>query len=253
LKTLIELHTHNALAQLENKEVLADQKHQADGAEGSIMGLNEEQANLMISAINIHKICAKDLMINYSKAFMLDSEKLLGENELCEILEKGFSRIPVYSGSKSNLLGLVRLKQLVGKDFSVPKSLKDFNIKLQMPLVIHPSLKMIDLLREFIQGKSHMAVVTRDVEMLQNKLLLGLNKLDNDSLKSRHQKELILLNKATKWEHESIIIEGIVTLEDVIENMINLEILDEDDYEKKYGKSILQKIRTNFQQRSIKK
>ncbi len=116
------------------------------------MGLAEEQANLMISAIEIRKKSVSELLIPYSSTFSLEFETPLGQNDINEILSKGFSRIPVYSGpNRNNLLGLLRIKQLVGYNFSKPKSLKDLDIQLKKPLVISPALKVIDLLREFLK------------------------------------------------------------------------------------------------------
>lgn len=195
----------------------------------------------MISAIEIRKKTASELLIPYSHTFTLEHESPLGEKDLSEVLSKGFSRIPVYTGAnKNNLLGLLRIKQLVGVDFSTPKSLKDLGLQLKKPLVISPNLKIIDLLREFLKGKSHIAVLTKDVEALQIKL--GLNR--------KNSVQAHLFEKQASWEEKAIVIEGIITLEDVIENMINLQILDEDVYDRlaavrvssMKGKSIRQTI-----------
>jgi len=179
----------------------------------------------MISAIEIRKKSVRDLMINVKNVFMIDFNQKLYEKNIQEILEKGFSRIPVFSKSKNNLLGILRIKQLIGKDFSSPKSLNDLGVDLKLPLIISPDQKIIELLREFIKGKSHIAIVTNDVENLQNKLNKNFYNFKKNGIE---------YNKIKK--KDSITIEGIISLEDVIENLINLEILDEDDYEKKYGK-----------------
>ena len=65
-----------------------------------------------------------------------------------------------------------------------------------------------------------MAFLTEQVEDLQEKL--GLNRR-NSVERSKEYRE-----KSKK----NVIILGIITLEDVIEKMINIEILDEDDYER---------------------
>ena len=67
-----------------------------------------------------------------------------------------------------------------------------------------------------------MAFITENVEKLQVKL--GLNRTNS----------LLVENKFLLPSKGDLGIEilGIITLEDVIENVFNLEILDEDDYEK---------------------
>jgi len=138
-------------------------------------------------------------------------------------LEKGFSRIPIFrNDDKADLIGILRIKQLINIDFSQNRSLKDLGIRLKLPLVISPNMTLIELLREFRKGKSHMAFITEQVELLQAKL--GLNRNNSVQFNLRYNE--------TFSESKKIKILGIVTLEDVIEQIFNLEIMDEEDYEK---------------------
>ena len=204
------------------------------------MGLNDEQANLMISALEMREKKVIELMIPIRNTFMIDYDDILDKFKLNLILDKGYSRIPVYSNhNKNDIVGLLRIKQLIGLDFDQNKSLRQLGIELGKPIVISPRVSVIDLLREFRKGKSHMAFITEQVEDLQYKF--GLNR--SNSI----QKDFSFLGVRSAAETEmgalirrnstNIKILGIVTLEDVIEKMINLEILDEDDYEKVLKKS----------------
>ena len=116
--------------------------------------------------------------------------------------------------------GILRIKQLIGVDFN-KKSLRNLGIELRQPLIISPKVKLLDLLREFRKGRSHIALLTEQVSDLQNKL--GLNRA-NSIDKNKDIREML--------SNKNITILGIITLEDVIEKMINLDILDEDDYER---------------------
>jgi len=201
------------------------------------MGLNDEQANLMISALEMREKKVIELMIPIRNTFMIDYDDILDKFKLNLILDKGYSRIPVYSNhNKNDVVGLLRIKQLIGVDFDQNKSLRQLGIELRKPIVINPRVSVIDLLREFRKGKSHMAFITEHVEDLQNKF--GLNR-SNSILKvtgnrSGAETEMAFIRKNL---NNNIKILGIITLEDIIEKMINLEILDEDDYEKVLKKS----------------
>lgn len=249
LKSLIELHTFNALEQInllhsKEKEIPQKKKNIKDmypiaeypevniemqNMHGKAMdddyenyGLTEEQANLMISAIEMNKKNAIDVMIPIDKTFMINYDEVLDQIKLNLILEKGYSRIPVYANDNPNdIIGLVRMKQLIGMDINTRKSMHQLGIQIKKPLVIGPNINLLELLREFKKGKSHMAFITEQVEDLQNKL--GLNRSNSISLN--------LGKKGPNIFNPSIKILGIVTLEDVIEKMINTEIYDEDDYE----------------------
>ena len=57
-------------------------------------------------------------------------------------------------------------------------------IKLKKPLVIHPNMTLVDLLREFRSGKSHMAFITEQVKSLQSKF--GLNHNNSITFNTRY-------------------------------------------------------------------
>ena len=226
LKALIELHTFNSLQQMHLTE-----KGEKSGSDtsGEIeeghedIGINQEQANLIISAIDMKERKAIEMMTPIEKVFMIDFDEILDKTKFGVILDKGFSRIPVYTNNdKNDIIGLLRIKQLIGINYQ-NKSLRQIGIELRKPIVISPRLSLVDLLREFKKGKSHLAFITEQVEELQ--LKLGLNRTNSidqnkSSLNSNANREV------------SVTILGIITLEDVIEKMINMEILDEDDYER---------------------
>ncbi len=235
LKALIELHTFNALDKIHmhNKE--------ENPTESNKMGINEEQANLMISALEMKERKVIEIMIPLKNTFMIDFDDTLDKFKINLILDKTYSRIPVYANhNKNDILGLVRIKQLIGVDFNQSKSLRQLGIEVRKPIVISPKMTVIELLREFRKGKSHMAFVTENVEELQNKF--GLNRSNSIMVDN-------LTFKLKKMNSSQITILGIVTLEDVIEKMINLDILDEDDLEKmakQTNKGSKSKISNNF-------
>ena len=133
------------------------------------------------------------------------------------------SRIPVFTNKNENdIIGLLRIKQLLTVDIIQSRSLREIGVHLKPPLVIHPSMNLVDLPREFRQGKSHMALITEQVEKLQSKL--GLNRTNSLAVENKY----LYPSKGDL----GIIILGIVTLEDVIENIFNLEIVGEEEYEK---------------------
>jgi len=97
----------------------------------------------------------------------------------------------------------------------------------------------MDLMTEFRKGRSHMAFITEsaNVEKLQKRL--GLDK--NNSLRDT---SVLSKLEQTDSKRNYVKILGIVTIEDVIEKMFNIEILDEDDYNKGKKKENLKKVLT---------
>ena len=188
------------------------------------LALNEEEANLMLSALDMREKKVEDVMIPLEKVFTIDYDEVINEQKLKEIIQKGYSRIPVFSFNNQNdLIGIVRIKQLLGLNFEKNKSLSDLNIKIRKPIVVHPNIPIIDLLKLFLNGRSHMAFITDNVEKIQycygldrNNSIMDMNDIQNFRRRNISSNSSIL---------------GIVTLEDVIEHIYGIKINDEDDYD----------------------
>lgn len=76
---------------------------------------------------------------------------------LSEILESGYSRIPVYEGTLDNIRGILHVKDLLphmGEDDSY-----DWRSLMRPPFFVPESKMIDDLLEEFRQRKVHMAIV----------------------------------------------------------------------------------------------
>lgn len=214
LKGLIELHTLEALEKLSK-----EQGHEIDRNPLEI-GLHNEQADLMISALEIKQRKAVEMIIPLENVFMIDCDQPLDQQTINLILSKGFSRIPIYKNDKNFIVGILRIKQLIGIDICHGKSISQLGIQLTMPIIVDPNTPALDLLSEFRKGKSHMSFLTNDAQRLIEMMAI------NNSGHRSSTKNLIFQNK----KQQSIKVLGLVTLEDVLEKMINIEILDEDDY-----------------------
>ncbi len=194
LKALIELHTQDAMREMEEKK-------------RDSVGLSKEQSKLIHGAIDLTSVTAKDAMTPYNKVEVIDCKQILSQEFLKKLSHKGYSRYPVYKDTRQNVIGILLVKKLLGLRV-FDKSLEAINIPLRTPLIVLPTMPLTDLLMEFQKGKSHIALVTDQIAELKKNM--GL-----DTSTSMQQ-----MGFEEAMDSRPIIIMGIVTLEDVVERAL---------------------------------
>jgi len=118
------------------------------------------------------------------------------------------------------------MKNLIGIDYSQNKSIKQYGFELRQPIICNPRTSLLILLREFKKGKSHLALITEQVTQMEKRQSGFEGKSNSTTSNSDKKQDIMILGN-----NYLLIVKGIVTLEDVLEKMINIDIKDEDDYD----------------------
>jgi len=150
--------------------------------------IQTENYEIIKNAFDFTDHNAKQIMIPRQQIFSLDIE--LTSNEIIkQILENGYSRVPIYQNSMDNIIGIVYAKDLYKEYFNNPH----FNIKnnLHPIFYVYENKRISEILKDFQKDHIHLAVVIDEFGGTQ----------------------------------------GIITLEDILEELVG-EIQDEDDDEK---------------------
>jgi len=138
-------------------------------------------------------------MTPFSTIFCIEDTVVLDEPTIRGIVREGYSRIPVYHGERDNITGLLMVKDLATIEPSANVTVKDVIASEQRSLLrVYSDAPLSDILREFKAGRSHLALVRAT----------GIETREGP--------------KSSKFL-------GILTLEDIIEQLINDEIIDEYD------------------------
>lgn len=121
---------------------------------------------MIVSAIEMHKDTVQTVMKPYEQVYAISEDKEISRKVLTKIVNKGFSRVPVYKGNdKNNVCGILLIKKLIDYDFNEqPGTISSLNIELRKPLIVPPEMPISELLKEFQEGSSHMALITRQVQ-----------------------------------------------------------------------------------------
>ncbi|XP_041666436.1 metal transporter CNNM3 isoform X2 [Cheilinus undulatus] len=140
----------------------------------------------------------EDILTPLKDCFMLPSSAVLDFSTMSEIMQSGYTRVPIYEEERSNIIEILYVKDLalVDPEDCTPMTTitKFYNHPLHF---VFNDTKLDAMLEEFKKGNSHMAIV---------------QKVNNEGEGDPFYEVL-----------------GLVTLEDVIEEIIKSEILDESD------------------------
>ncbi len=155
--------------------------------------IEEENYEIIKNAFDFTDHSAKQIMVPRQNILSID---ITDEKEeiLNKILESGYSRLPVYEDSIDNIIGIFYTKEIIRAYVKHKGELEHFDFKdyLREPFFVVGSKKISDLLKVFQQKKQHLAIVIDEFGGT----------------------------------------EGIITLEDILEELVG-EIQDEEDEEEK--------------------
>ena len=106
LKCLVEMHTVEALKKIAEEEEKNPYIAKNDIPKPSDkMGLGQLEANLMISVLEIKEKKVVEIMINFNDIYSINFDEPIDKKKVVEILDKGYSRIPVFrNDDKTDLI-----------------------------------------------------------------------------------------------------------------------------------------------------
>ncbi|TQS37010.1 hypothetical protein Golomagni_02529 [Golovinomyces magnicellulatus] len=153
--------------------------------------LNQDEVTIISAVLDLKDKAVGDIMTPIEDVFTMSEDTILNEETMNTILSAGYSRIPIYEpGNPKNFVGMLLVKILITYDPEDCKKVSEFALAT-LPET-RPETSCLDIVNFFQEGKSHMVLVS-------------------------------------EFPAENYGAIGVVTLEDVIEELIGEEIIDESD------------------------
>ncbi|RAK97666.1 putative DUF21 and CBS domain protein (Mam3) [Aspergillus ibericus CBS 121593] len=153
--------------------------------------LNSDEVTIISAVLDLKDKAVGGIMTPMEDVFTMSADTILDEDTMDLILSQGYSRIPIHApDNPMNFVGMLLVKMLITYDPEDCKRVRDFALAT-LPET-RPETSCLDIVNFFQEGKSHMVLVS------------GYPGEDRGAL-------------------------GVVTLEDVIEELIGEEIIDESD------------------------
>ena len=127
--------------------------------EGEEQGLITHHEGQMINSIfEFRDTLIHEIMTPRTEIVCADVE--MGIPEVLKLITReGFTRIPVYSESLDNIIGILNAKDLL-VCVDDPGSCPDIKKLTKQPYFVPETMRIVDLLRAFQAKKNHMAIVT---------------------------------------------------------------------------------------------
>ena len=159
----------------------------------------QDEVDMMTGALTYKDKTAADVMTPVGSMFTLSINDKLDFKSLSDIFKSGFSRIPVLGVDENDVVGMILTKDLIMIDpedgHTVMAAMQLFGRNVHQ---VFPNMKLPEVLKDFKSGSGHLAVV------------MDVNNEDE--------------TRDPFYE-----VKGLVTLEDIIEEILQAEIVDETD------------------------
>ncbi|ORY35604.1 hypothetical protein BCR39DRAFT_511086 [Naematelia encephala] len=153
--------------------------------------LRDDEIGILNGVLSLNDKHAKEIMTPISDCLILPSNKVLDHASIDQILLSGFSRIPIHEpGQKSNFVGMLLVKRLITYNPEDEWPVSKFPL-LPLPEA-RPDINCFQALDYFQTGRAHLLLITESPGKGEGAM-------------------------------------GIVSLEDLIEEIIGEEIVDETD------------------------
>mmetsp|Transcript_31402 Transcript_31402/g.89121 ORF Transcript_31402/g.89121 Transcript_31402/m.89121 type:complete len:704 (-) Transcript_31402:21-2132(-) len=174
-------------------------------------GLTADDGAILHGALGYRDKKVSDVMTPLERVFMLEASLCLDYEIMLQIYKSGYTRIPVYDGVRNHIIGLLYTKDLILIDPADRVELRNLialrgtsNVKF-----ILDSTPLGECFRTFKGSYIHMLVA------------VSLSR-SGSSTSNQHSVSNALLQTER-------CVSGVITLEDVLEEVIQAEIVDESD------------------------
>lgn len=153
--------------------------------------LNRDEVTIISAVLDLNEKPVKNIMTLIDDVYTMSADRILDQDAVDEILKAGYSRIPIHTPSEpTNFIGMLLVRILISYDPEDAQPVSTFPLAT-LPET-RPDTTCLNVLNYFQEGKSHMMLVS-------------------------------------EYPGEAYGALGVLTLEDVIEELIGEEIVDESD------------------------
>jgi len=153
-----------------NKELMDIISEHESSAHSSI---DQDEERILHGALQFSHKRVREVMTPANEVIMYDENQRLHDAFFTEITDHGYSRLPVFSGNRNNVQGILYVKDLLVEDDHI--SLKQTEEALETTFLTVRGSDLLDgVLGKMLKAKQHLAIVQN-----RNKQFLGVISLED--------------------------------------------------------------------------
>ncbi|UKZ59639.1 uncharacterized protein TrAtP1_000939 [Trichoderma atroviride] len=121
--------------------------------------LNQDEVTIITAVLDLKDKPVSEVMTPMDDVFTLAEDHILDEETMDTILSSGYSRIPIYrSGKPTDFVGMLLVKTLITYDPEDRIPVRE--VQLGAVVETRPETSCLDIINFFQEGKSHMVLVS---------------------------------------------------------------------------------------------
>lgn len=195
---------------------------------GEAEGIIEEEEKEMIhSIVGFGETTAKEVMTPRTSMFALEGNDTL-DDVWDEIIENGFSRIPVYEDTIDNVIGVLYVKDVLSiiKDGKTDTPIKNF---VRPGYFVPETKSIIEILQEFRSMKVHIALVLDEYGGIVGLVTIEdlIEEITGEIRDEYDTEEEELIHKVDENRYE---VDGMIDIE-TLDKELTIRLPESEDYE----------------------
>lgn len=120
--------------------------------------IDADEERIVHGALQFSHLRVREVMTPASAVVMYDENQRLTEEFFTEVNEHGYSRLPIYSGNRNNVVGILYVKDLIVEDenITIRQTTEAFDDSY---MTIQGAALLDVVLGKMLKGKQHIAIV----------------------------------------------------------------------------------------------
>tara|TARA_Y100000590_G_scaffold253013_1_gene284214 strand:- start:2197 stop:3441 length:1245 start_codon:yes stop_codon:yes gene_type:complete len=192
--------------------------------------IEKQESELVHGALDFDDIVIRSVMTPRTKMFTLNSKTMLFE-ALPEINSSGFSRIPVFSENRDNIVGIVHVRDVL-KSLENNDKVISLESIMRDPIFVSQEKRVSDLLKEMQGRQTHMAIVIDEFSGVEG--CVTLEDLLEEIVGEIHDEKDEVQENFQKEGNNTILTDGDIEI-DKINEIFKTNIPEGDDYSRLNG------------------